>query len=338
MRKSYYTFSIIPHTSNEVKSLCLPNWVLVIAGVGFFSILTIMFILSWYVINMYSDFKNLTLIKETNQLQASEIKDLKKEISDLKLEFTKLGEREEELKHLMGFDLEDSVKEASNSKGNSDIEKLNEIKMDASLPPFLGRGGSSLADEEITISVWRGKKSNELLSTAGMKEELAEMSLELNTYQKIIDNLIKKIKADPKYYRSLPNLLPVEGRLTSSFGLRASPFNQRIKEMHYGIDLAAPYGTPVKAAGEGVISFSGYKAGLGYTVIIDHGNNLMSYYGHNCRLLVDKGEQVKKGQVISLLGNSGRSTGPHLHFAIELDGQFIDPFILLNFQQIKKDE
>ena len=104
-------------------------------------------------------------------------------------------------------------------------------------------------------------------------------------------------------------------RISSNFGWRIDPFTG-LKAWHSGIDLAVPVGTPVKACMSGKVVFAGPKAGYGNLVIIEHKNGLKSYYGHNSKLLVKKGEFVRFGQKIALSGNSGRSTGPHLHFEL----------------------
>ena len=101
--------------------------------------------------------------------------------------------------------------------------------------------------------------------------------------------------------------------------------------MHTGIDLAAPYGTPIKAAGDGRVVFADTKPVYGRTVIIDHGSGMITHYGHNSKLLVEEGEQVQKGDIIALMGSSGRSTGPHVHFALEYNGEFINPALLLPY-------
>jgi len=124
---------------------------------------------------------------------------------------------------------------------------------------------------------------------------------------------------------SLPQCLPIEGRLTSGFGYRRSPFGRRV-EFHEGVDLAAPRGTPVRAVADGVVVFAGYKPGLGRTVIVDHGHGVESVYGHHSRLMVSAGQRVSAGEVIAAVGDSGRSTGDHLHFELRFNGRAVDPW------------
>lgn len=125
--------------------------------------------------------------------------------------------------------------------------------------------------------------------------------------------------------RSLPQCLPIAGRLTSGFGYRRSPFGRRL-EFHEGVDLAAPRGTPVRAVADGVVVFAGYKPGLGRTVVVDHGHGVETVYGHHSRLMVNVGQRVSAGEVIATVGDSGRSTGDHLHFELRFNGRAVDPW------------
>lgn len=131
-----------------------------------------------------------------------------------------------------------------------------------------------------------------------------------------------------EYY---PDIYPVnkESRLTSGYGYREDPFTGK-KAFHGGIDLAVPENTEVLSCGAGKVVKAGYTRINGYYIIIDHGNKYKSYYGHLSQLLVKKHDEVKKGQVIGLSGNTGMSTGPHLHFQITLDGKTIDPLTIIN--------
>ncbi|WP_053955056.1 peptidoglycan DD-metalloendopeptidase family protein [Inediibacterium massiliense] len=116
---------------------------------------------------------------------------------------------------------------------------------------------------------------------------------------------------------------PTRGRLTSPFGYRWG-------RKHTGIDLAAPIGTPVSAADGGKVVFAGTKSGYGKCIILEHGSGTQTYYAHNSKLLVSVGQKVYKGQKIAEVGNTGRSTGPHLHFEVRKNGVPVNPLKYLN--------
>lgn len=116
-----------------------------------------------------------------------------------------------------------------------------------------------------------------------------------------------------------------ESRVTSEFGSRIDPITHKLKG-HSGMDLAVPTGTPIRAALPGTVTASKYNAGgYGYYVMIDHGNGLSTLYGHCSKLLARVGQAVEAGDIIALSGNTGRSTGPHLHFEVRVSGERTDP-------------
>lgn len=126
----------------------------------------------------------------------------------------------------------------------------------------------------------------------------------------------------------IPNSKPVEVAVGSGFGFRADPFTGRAA-LHTGLDFPTEAGTPVHAAAGGVVLSSAYHPEYGNLVEIDHGNGLVTRYAHNSRVLVNAGDLVKRGQVISEVGTSGRSTGAHLHFEVLVDGVPQDPATFL---------
>jgi murein DD-endopeptidase MepM/ murein hydrolase activator NlpD len=126
---------------------------------------------------------------------------------------------------------------------------------------------------------------------------------------------------------AIPSLSPVDGSVASGFGYRASPW----PEFHKGVDLAAAYGTQVRAAAAGTVVSAGWDpGGFGIKVDIDHGNGYHTWYAHLSRAKVTPGERIAKGQPIALVGSTGESTGPHLHYQVMYEGNPIDPEPFLN--------
>ncbi len=121
-----------------------------------------------------------------------------------------------------------------------------------------------------------------------------------------------------------PSIRPVRGWFTSRFGYRISPFTGR-PVMHNGIDIAASPGSPVFSPADGVISFAGYDPGYGQLVSIDHGYGVVTRFGHNSRVFVTVGQKIRRWDVVAAVGNTGRSTGPHLHYEVRVNGIPIDP-------------
>ncbi len=124
---------------------------------------------------------------------------------------------------------------------------------------------------------------------------------------------------------------PAYGKISSPFGMRADPFTGK-QAFHSGIDIAADYGTPVYAIQDGRVSYSGEKGGYGNCVMLDHYYpdvpqvpRLTTLYGHNSTLVVKVGDSVKRGQIISYVGSTGRSKGPHLHFEVRYNNMYVNP-------------
>ena len=129
---------------------------------------------------------------------------------------------------------------------------------------------------------------------------------------------------------------PVQGKISSYYGWREHPIRHE-RDYHKGIDIAVSIGSPVYAAEEGIVIYSGWSQGYGRLVIIQHRNNKKTYYAHNLRLLVNKGDRIKQGKIIALSGSSGVSTGPHVHFEIRDNNKTIDPLRYLNKQYLKNN-
>jgi murein DD-endopeptidase MepM/ murein hydrolase activator NlpD len=118
--------------------------------------------------------------------------------------------------------------------------------------------------------------------------------------------------------------MPVAGRLTSSFGFRRHPVLGFMR-MHKGLDIAAPHGTPIRAAMDGVVALAGRNGGYGNFVKLSHGNGLVTGYGHMSRFAVRAGERVSRGEIIGYVGSTGMSTGPHLHYELWRNGVPVNP-------------
>jgi murein DD-endopeptidase MepM/ murein hydrolase activator NlpD len=121
-----------------------------------------------------------------------------------------------------------------------------------------------------------------------------------------------------------PSIKPARGPIGSRYGYRIDPINGRQK-MHAGLDIAAPPGTPVRAPADGVISFAGWDDQYGKLVSIDHGYGVLTRFGHNSQIFVQVGQKISKYDVISAVGSTGRSTGPHLHYEVRVNGLAVNP-------------
>ncbi len=137
-------------------------------------------------------------------------------------------------------------------------------------------------------------------------------------------------------FADAPSLWPIEGRVTSSFGERQDPFNSE-GAFHAGIDIAAPYGTPVRATADGDVATAGWGTGYGREIMIDHGHEVSTLYAHLSSITVIAGQHVTRGEVIGYVGQSGRSTGPHLHYEVRVHSVPVNPhkYLRESYEQLQ---
>jgi len=180
-------------------------------------------------------------------------------------------------------------------------------------------------DKEATLVA---KLSNDELNASIIKQ-ISELSARIQTQKNSFNTIETLIKNKEALLAATPAIQPVSNRelsrIASGFGTRIDPVYKTIK-FHAGLDFAAPQGTPIYATANGIVSFAGNGGdGYGNHVIIDHGFNYETLYGHMVKVKVQKGERVLRGEVIGWVGSTGKSTGPHLHYEVHKNGQKLDP-------------
>ncbi|MDR1603272.1 MAG: M23 family metallopeptidase [Gracilibacteraceae bacterium] len=249
----------------------------------------------------------VSLLSVANIIQAAYIKEaqqkiayndaLEKEIAAKKLEIERLNE----MTALINADLQ------AIAAYETEINSVLDVETPTSGAPELSRGSSDRQEAPVAAS-------------------LDEAAVHVASYTRSMKEIYSASLAFNETLRHLPTVYPVKnGVLSSGYGYRSNPFGGRTSEFHDGVDYSCPYGSPVYAAAAGTVVFSSYEGGFGYKVSIDHGNGIVTYYAHNSRNLVQPGDIVDKGELIAYSGNSGRSTGPHLHFGASVNGASVNP-------------
>ncbi|WP_258558384.1 M23 family metallopeptidase [Sphingomonas sp. CGMCC 1.13658] len=150
---------------------------------------------------------------------------------------------------------------------------------------------------------------------------------------KSMDQVGQNVPAD-QGSMSVPSLKPVANLNFSSFyGVRSDPF-RGTAAMHAGVDIPGPTGTPIYATADGIVERAGWTGGYGNLVELEHGRGLETRYGHLSKIMVQPGQRVKRGEVIALMGSTGRSTGSHLHYEVRMDGRAVNPVPYLDSAEL----
>lgn len=347
----YYTVMVVPEKQKGVKTYRIPT-------VLFKSLAFLMVMLCILIGVLAFDYWKILQQVYENKHLSIENRQLKEQIQLFQMKMNSLGDDlkrintfEKKLRVITGLD-DVSTKgpvykpEKEENKDSFSLEDLNsslDFKFDEDIedqPKF--KELKSLYDKKIAASL--GLERSYLLTKQW--SDLARRSFALsNDYARFdykyaqIKDVVSAIEGNihsldqflldkESFLGSTPTILPADGWITSYFGQRLSPWAGRMK-MHEGLDVGAPYGTPVHAPADGIVTFSGEKAGFGKFVQVDHGYGIETIYAHNQSLSVRAGQKVKRGALLSAVGNTGHSTGPHLHYEVRVNGIAVDPLYFI---------
>jgi murein DD-endopeptidase MepM/ murein hydrolase activator NlpD len=202
-------------------------------------------------------------------------------------------------------------------------KKNNEFRLLTNLTPIqdddYGIGGNVFKNTNYSTS-------NELRKLLdNMDQAIDNITVKVNVEKSSFDEAKTAFENNQKLYDALPAIIPAEGNIGDEFGMRFHPI-LKVKRMHNGIDIVNGFGTKIYASGKGVVSFVGWRTGLGHTVEIDHGFGYVTIYGHLSGAAVKEKQTVERGELIAYMGSSGElTTGPHLHYEVWHDGIALDP-------------
>lgn len=217
-------------------------------------------------------------------------------------------------------------------------EKVRELlKMDKeTITRSEGIGGATF-DENITFRKVLSKKASQIserIFSSNIDYITGESKKSLTSFQ----DIAWYITNEQNIYKATPSIWPTSGRLTSHYGYRIITIGGATKgDLHPGVDIASDPDTPIYATADGVVRNAGYvRAGLGNTILIDHGFGFSTLYGHTTAIKVKPGQSVKRGQLIALMGTTGRSTGTHLHYEIWRYGESVNPMKYLKVGKLKR--
>jgi len=245
-----------------------------------------------------NDEAELTELRRESKIRKVQAEKIATQMKNLESEMARLGRFEKKLRVITA--LEDSPQNSEKNWGVGGSYGLSSYSFT-----------TSLAHESKALA---NKLSNNLghLTTQAKIKAISLQEL---------DHFFKNQKS---FLQSTPSVWPTRGWVTSGFGYRKSPFTG-LREKHEGWDIGARFGSAVRATADGMITVAGRERGYGKLIEIDHGYGVVTRYGHNSKNLIKVGSKVKRGQIVALVGNTGRSTGPHLHYEVLVNGVPANP-------------
>jgi len=300
--KEFCTIVFFPGTTGSPRRLQIPKrWFRVSvysALILFISLTASSAFLFHRYFQLVDDEVELTELQRSSKIRKIQVEKFAQQVKNFESEMIRLERFEKKLRVITA--LEDSPRAASKNWGVGGSYGLPT----RSLTTSLANEAKSLAD----------KLSNNLGHLT------AQAKIQTISFQELDDFF----KNQSSLLLATPSIWPTRGWVTSNFGFRKSPFTG-LRERHEGWDIGARSGSAIRSTADGVVTVAGREHGYGKMMEVDHGYGLVTRYGHNSKNLLKAGARVKRGQIIALVGNTGRSTGPHLHYEVLLNGVPVNP-------------
>lgn len=293
-----FTIMVIPHGDEETYSFKLPHWCVQWGGVALIVLLVSSISMVYSLKQTKYQLSNYQGLMAENRQQQEHILFLAKQTAELQEQVHGIQALDTTIRTMMKFDTPNAQKQS--------VEAPLEI---ASVENRVQLTSRSLS---LAATILRTQQNIEQI-----KDSIPETEGSLK-------DLEKKIQVQWARDAATPSLWPTSGRVTSGYGYRRSPFTSA-REFHTGIDIGTNRGTQVFSAASGVVRMASYNGGYGNVIFIDHGYGFSTIYAHLHRINVKVGQQVTKGQLIGLVGSTGASTGPHLHYEVRVNGVTVNP-------------
>lgn len=290
--KKYYTLIIVPHSVDAPISIKVPVSLMQVIGVATLLIFSLLMIFGNEYFHMKNSMGELERLRTTVMTQREQLDYFAKETHELQERMRALEKIDTAIRDLLEFDSQ----------------------------------AISLAARTVSVTgISRGSSPTTNLATSMLTDSLSYVKDTINNQQESLIDLKESVEEYNARMAATPSILPTMGRITSPFGWRRSPTNERYSEFHKGVDFANSIGAPIFATGKGRVVFASTRGAYGRLVIINHGYGITTLYAHMSRIGVKEGQEVEKGQVIGYIGTSGRATGPHVHYEVHKKGVPVNP-------------
>ena len=302
MQKDEFTVVIFPGAIGSPKKFYLPKkfakLAFTITGVLILAFLGSSVYFAKQYLKLQGNEIELAEIRKESNIRKIQVEKFSRQVKNFETELARLERFEKKLRIITA--LENSPKSVKKNWGVG--------------------GPYGLATSSFNTAMDRGAASMIERLSNGLDHLDKQAKIQSISFQEL-DNFFKNQKS---LLASTPSIWPTHGWVTSGFGFRKSPFTG-LRHKHEGLDIAARSGSPVRATADGEVVVEGREYGYGKMIKINHGYGVVTVYGHNSKHLVKAGDHVKRGQIIAFVGNTGRSTGPHLHYEVLLHGIPVSP-------------
>jgi len=293
----FCTFLAVPQGKGSIKKLSVSYTLLSFISVAIITVLLSLCYLSYSYINTRDKVKELARLEQVTSLQRDRLDFLASKVDDFEKKMISLAQFDKKIRIMTNLD---------NNRNNSQL---------------LGVGGPVPEDERAVSHAAEVESALIDRIHDNMDNLLDEAALQKDSFAELL-NFLGKQKS---ILASTPSIWPTIGWVTSEFGYRVSPFTGK-REFHRGIDIATEIGKEIVAPADGIVTSVSNQRGMGNMVKINHGNGVVTVYGHMLKKgNAKKGQKVKRGDTIGYVGNSGRSTGPHLHYGVCMNGVYVNP-------------
>lgn len=315
----YFTILLVPEKTDRVRKLVVPGWLLRGASVllAVTVLLGMVMVLDyWFVMGQVAENRDLRLenrrLRQQVQVFENKVSSMESTLERIRTFATRLRvitNIEERGSLLQGF--HPQLPEANANVG---------IPATAAQAPRVAEASVvGLPPEDLELQADYDR----------MDRRFSTLQGDMLFTEQVLQDQYELLWDQRAFLAALPTRRPAVGYFTSGFGIRRAPHGGKVK-MHEGLDIANRPDTAIHAPADGMVLFADTKAGYGNTLILDHGYGLETWYGHTRRILVKKGQKVRRGEMVAKLGSTGRSTGPHVHYEVRVNGTPVDPlpFIL----------
>ena len=296
MASKWITIFLVPDGENKVRQFRIPSFLPVFLILLFISCAALLFLFIRDYRSIKPQMPRFARLEKDNELQKQQLVYLAQRIDETTQKMCELRELDRKLKEMTNFETSEDGQE------------------------FQGVGGSDPTVIKSQLSA--AKTPKELVRS--MHRSLDELDSEIALCEENKAYLHKVLKNQEVIVASTPSIWPTKGWLSSRFGYRISPFTGK-REFHRGIDISTRMGAPVIAPADGLVSRVYWDRGYGKVLCVNHGSGVMTKYAHLKKALVRKGQYVERGEKIALVGKTGRTTGPHLHYEVHLNKVPVNP-------------